>query len=86
MMEGYIKKEDAIMLLERMMATLPEAIRAKFATEMVKQIPSADAVEVVRCKDCTNRDAETMFCLGRGWPMSMVPDNGYCDKGRKEIT
>ena len=45
MNEEYIKEEDAIMLLERMMPTLPKTIRANFATEMVKQIPRPDVVE-----------------------------------------
>ena len=38
---------------------------------------------VVRCKDCKHRDAENGFCKGRGWPMQLVPDNGFCDKGEK---
>ena len=86
MSKDYIKREDAIRDIERIMADHPlqgyedECLIIK----AVEQVPSADVVEVVRCKDCTNRDAETMFCLGRGWPTSMVPDNGYCDKGRKE--
>ena len=80
MMEGYIKKEDAIMLLERMMPTLPEAIRAKFATEMVKQIPSADVVEVVRCKDCANYAGEGMYCA---WNL-ITGGDGYCYHGERK--
>lgn len=38
---------------------------------------------VVRCKDCKHRDAENGFCEGRGWPMQLVPDDGFCDKGER---
>ena len=50
----------------------------------IMAISSVDAVPVVRCKDCKYRDAETGFCEGRGWPMQLVPDDGFCDKGGKE--
>lgn len=46
-------------------------------------IPFVDAVPVVRCKDCKHRDAEDGFCEGRGWPMQLVPDDGFCDKGER---
>ena len=42
-----------------------------------------DIVEVVRCKDCKHREAETGFCEGRGWPMQLVHDDGFCDKGER---
>ena len=44
--------------------------------------PSAQP-EIVRCKDCKHRDSENGFCEGRGWPMQLVPDNGFCDKGER---
>lgn len=51
----------------------------------VHEQPTVDAVEVVRCKDCKHRD-EGGFCMGRGYPEQLVPDDGYCDKGkRKEV-
>ena len=45
-------------------------------------LPSVDAVEVVRCKDCKYRDADD-FCTGRGYPNVLVPDDGFCDKGER---
>ncbi len=42
--------------------------------------------ELVRCKDCKHRDAEIGFCEGRGWPMQLVPDDGFCDKGEREAS
>lgn len=51
-------------------------------TALFEQLPSADAVEVVRCKDCKYRDADD-FCTGRGYPNVLVPDDGFCDKGER---
>lgn len=45
--------------------------------------PTIDAVPVVRCKNCKHRDAGNGFCEGRGWPMQLVPDEGFCDKGER---
>lgn len=49
----------------------------------IESAPTADVVEVVRCKECKHRDAETGFCEGRGFPMQLVPDDGFCDKGER---
>lgn len=49
-------------------------------------IPTADVVEVVRCGECANADrSETpaLWCKGRGFPMQMVPPDGFCDKGKR---
>ena len=40
-------------------------------------------VLIVRCRDCKYRNTETDFCEGRGWPMQLVPDDGFCDKGER---
>lgn len=45
-------------------------------------VPTVDAVPVVRCRDCEHKDRESGFCHGRGWPMQLVPDDGFCDKGK----
>ena len=39
--------------------------------------------EIVRCKECKHRYAEDGLCKGRGWPMQLVPDDGFCDKGER---
>ena len=39
--------------------------------------------ELVRCKDCKHRDTANGLCEGRGWPMQLVPDDGFCDKGER---
>ena len=53
------------------------------AVRRIEQLPSADVVPVVRCKDCKFRE-EDAFCAGRGFPCQLVPDDGFCDKGKKE--
>lgn len=53
------------------------------AIQIAKEINKVDAVPVVRCKDCKHRDAENGVCVGRGWPMQLVPDDGFCDKGER---
>lgn len=40
-------------------------------------------VLIVRCRECKYRDTDIGFCEGRGWPMQLVPDDGFCDKGER---
>ncbi len=40
--------------------------------------------ELIRCKDCKHKDPENGFCHGRGWPEQLVPDDGFCDKGKRK--
>ena len=47
----------------------------------IRSLPSAQPI--IRCKDCKRRNAETGFCEGRGWPMQLVPNDGFCDKGER---
>ena len=53
------------------------------AMEAVEDMPAADVVPVVRCKDCKFRENDD-FCTGRGFPYQLVPDNGFCDKGERK--
>lgn len=52
-------------------------------TDLFLSLPDLDAVPVIRCKDCKHREVENGFCEGRGWPMQLVPDDGFCDKGER---
>lgn len=47
-----------------------------------KCVSAADVVPVVRCKDCKFRENDD-FCTGRGFPYQLVPDDGFCDKGKR---
>ena len=59
-----------------------KAYTLNWCVNTIRDLPSADAVEVVRCKDCKYRDADD-FCTGRGYPNVLVPDDGFCDKGER---
>ena len=50
---------------------------------ILREAKTVDAVQVVRCRDCEHKDRESGFCHGRGWPMQLVPDDGFFDKGKK---
>ena len=60
----------------------------RWICEEVDDTPAADVVEVIRCKDCKHRDAEKGFCEGRGWPMQLVPDDGFAtrENGRQVMS
>lgn len=49
----------------------------------IEKMPSADAVEVVRCKDCVNCEYDSIFnqywCGG-----SEVISDGFCNYGERE--
>lgn len=50
----------------------------RMPADIVDEIPTCDAVEVVRCKDCfANGCCSVQIDLDMG-------DEGYCPKGRKE--
>lgn len=54
--------------------------------QIINDAPTVDAVPVVRCRGCEHCDDKTpyeLWCLGRGWPLQMVPPDGFCDKGRR---
>lgn len=53
------------------------------AEKAIEDIPAADVVSVVRCKDCKFRENDD-FCTGRGFPCQLVPDDGFCDKGERK--
>lgn len=53
-----------------------------WAIRQTEALPPAQP-EIVRCQDRKFRDAENGFCEGRGWPMQLVPDDGFCNKGKR---
>ena len=54
----------------------------KIVCGIIEHVPAAQP-EIIRCKECKHRDVENGFCEGRGWPMQLVPDDGFCDKGER---
>ncbi len=60
-------------------------VRCGIATQNIKDIPSADVVEVVRCKDCEHGQSYNMFgsryCLKHN--DVAVRDNDFCSYGER---
>lgn len=77
-MTDYIKREDALKAMEWKWA-------GKAAFDAVKAVPSADVVEVVRCKDCAMANADSderyMYCTKCH---EFKPIDYYCAEGRYE--
>lgn len=75
-MNDYIKREDAITKLEEWAVNIinPKFIVKEDAICALKDIPSADVVEVVRCKDC--KWYKGCFMLEN--------DDDYCSNGERK--
>lgn len=69
-MDDYIKREDAL-------STFSNAFYAGLAAK-INAIPSADVVQVVRCKDCVKRGKN---CLSG--KISLY-DDGFCSDGERK--
>lgn len=75
-MEEYITKEQAIAAMEQV--TRPECFiedtRKNFA-RIIEELPAADVVEVVRCKDCAGKKACDVWGI-------YLDDDDFCSHGR----
>ena len=82
----YISKQDAFDWLEQYGQDILHG-KYKFSLmyiwKNIMDLPSADVVPVVRCKECKFRENDD-FCTGRGFPYQLVPDDGFCDKGERK--
>ena len=85
-MADYIDRQTAI----RAVMNLPDCPNGYSDTYdkacivgMLEEVPSIDAVEVVRCKDCVNCEYDSIFnqywCGG-----SEVISDGFCNYGERE--
>lgn len=85
-MDEYIKKETAYRAI---MGERPEAREPSWFAELVLEIPAADVVEVVRCRDCRHWNPETGFCNlnshfsmdGLDW--DVFNDDDFCSLGER---
>ena len=85
-MDEYIKKSEAVDVIVK----YPYNIAGKTATaiKMIEDLPSADVVEVVRCKDCKYltegkiADDTEFFCIHSFGMISPAPDR-YCSCGER---
>lgn len=64
------------------------ALGVQYAMELLDKSPTVDAVEVVRCKDCTRWMKDVAGCtdfVGRcAYANYMIGANGYCLYGEKK--
>ena len=83
-MSDYIRREDALEIIDKLIEIHfdRKVVLAKVYSQ-VKDMPSADVVEVVRCGQCEYRDNENQFCYGRGFPTQLVSEDGFCEKGKR---
>lgn len=97
MSEKYIRIQDAVDALAKTMPTpaTPDGA-GEFdheihiadeafadAIRIIESLEPADVAPVVRCKECKFRENDD-FCTGRGFPYQLVPDDGFCDKGKRD--
>ena len=80
-MNEYIKKEDAIKAIARYLSPVFERAE-EGATRVLSDIPSADVVEVVRCKDCKWWDSDCGWC--DLWGNTHEYKDGYCSYGERK--
>ena len=73
---------DALSMMQGIVAENGVRKGISMAWQQIEDLPSAQP-EIIRCKDCKHRNAENGFCEGRGLPMQLVPDDGFCDKGER---
>ena len=79
-MSDYIKREDAINVF---CWNEDLYVRCGIATQNIKDIPSADVVEVVRCKDCKKYNMDDCMMIHGKKMNRNIFANDYCSYGEK---
>ena len=76
---------DADLLIDKLKNTTGSPLVRGFAAAMIDNTPTADVVEVVRCKDCKHYVAEycTRDIKGRTNMFYMQPDD-FCSYGERK--
>ena len=85
-MSDYIKREDAMAeFVTNGSVTVYGIDTCKAIISRLQLVPSADVVEVVRCKDCEHGQSYNMFgsryCLKHN--DVAVRDNDFCSQGER---
>lgn len=87
-MSDLINRQDAINLIIRVFKNEENLYTAGILVGGVVNIPTVEAVPVVRCKDCkhwgTGIDGETERVKCCEYGRYMVGENGYCVYGEKK--
>ena len=82
-MSDYISRHAAIIEMMDNDVDHAQGTDGREVVQILSDIPAADVVPVVRCKECKFRENDD-FCTGRGFPYQLVPDDGFCDKGERK--
>lgn len=79
----YIERDVA---LNAIMCEPPDAHYPSWYAGKIEEIPAADVVEIVRCKDCNLRDTEG--CPFMAWDcgelMGETNDTDFCSYGERK--
>lgn len=84
-----ISKADAIALLTKIVFDEPpyfdsETLCKKYAEEQINMLPSADTVEIVRCKDCKHYSSDGGALMICEVSEMNTNDNDFCSLGERE--
>ena len=89
-MSDYIKREDALRAFNGIYSTVDadDILRHLHkSVDVIKNIPSADVVEVVRCNDCKHIKEEHFNIMPDGFSCElsglMVEPERYCSYGER---
>ena len=86
-MTVYIKREDAIDTVLDVYYNTPDIdLSGKRLEAAILNIPAADVVPVVRCKDCRLRGREEcamFYCCECGEQHTWEADDDFCSYGEK---
>ena len=75
--------DESVVFTVRNAETSPELRGARKIIDRIKNAPTADVVEVVRCKDCKNyvtRENAPNFCMKR---RTWISETDFCSYGAK---
>lgn len=78
-MSRYIDAENAISVLEILADKCADDKAFVQSISVLKDVPTEDVVEVVRCKDCKYREGSAC-----DYSAVYVRPNGYCQWGEKD--
>lgn len=90
-MAEYIERAEVLKKFEEIKSsvdiTFADALYLDGVMELIDSVPSADVVEVVRCRDCVRRTpsadlSNSVLCT---WLHDLsMPKDGYCSYGERE--
>lgn len=58
----------------------------KALAELINEMPSADVVEIVRCKDCEYWDSKEKVCNHCWGGLENCRENEFCSRGERKET